>query len=102
MHAMPVTFGEGDLGLGWPVGCGIGNIQSRRSLRRSLSAERGVMPALQVVLHALLLALGASLAAGLQTGSHAAPSKVQVLTDEDFDEKTSSSGDWLINIYAPW
>jgi len=67
-----------------------------------LSTERGAMQVLQAVLCTLLLALCASLAVGLQAGTHSAPSKVVVLTDEDFDERTSSSGDWLINIYAPW
>ena len=28
-------------------------------------------------------------------------SKVQTLTDQDFDERTSS-GDWFLNVYAPW
>jgi hypothetical protein len=60
------------------------------------------MHVLQAVLCALLLAQCASLAVGLQAGAHSASSKVVVLTDEDFDERTSSSGDWLINIYAPW
>lgn len=52
--------------------------------------------------HCILLALSTSLALGLPAGTATVTSKVEVLTDEDFDARVSSGGDWLINIYAPW
>ena len=52
--------------------------------------------------HCILLALSTSLAFGLPAGTATVTSKVEVLTDEDFDARVSSGGDWLINIYAPW
>lgn len=47
-----------------------------------------------------LLALSTGLVFGLADTS-AKASKVQTLTDEDFDARTSR-GDWFINVFAPW
>ena len=49
----------------------------------------------------MLIALSTGLVFGLAADTKA--SKVQTLTDDNFDERTSR-GDtpWLINVYAPW